>query len=148
MKIILLSDVKNVGKKGEVKEVADGYARNFLIKNKQAVPATQQSQAILESQIQQKADAEAKAIEDAKALKAQLANITLTFTLKTGEKGRTFGSVSSKQIAEELLKQHKITLDKRKIVENEALNTLGTAILDVHLHRTVTAQLKIVIKGI
>jgi large subunit ribosomal protein L9 len=148
MKIILLSDVKNVGKKGEVKEVADGYARNFLIKNKQAVPATQQSQAILESQIQQKADAEAKAIEDAKALKAQLANITLTFTLKTGDKGRTFGSISSKQIAEELLKQHKITLDKRKIVENEALNTLGTAILDVHLHRTVTAQLKIVIKGI
>lgn len=148
MKIILLSDVKNVGKKGEVKEVADGYARNFLIKNKQAVPATQQSQAILESQIQQKADAETKAIEDAKALKAQLANITLTFTLKTGEKGRTFGSVSSKQIAEELLKQHKITLDKRKIVENEALNTLGTAVLDVHLHRTVTAQLKIVIKGI
>jgi large subunit ribosomal protein L9 len=77
-----------------------------------------------------------------------LANITLTFTLKTGDKGRTFGSISSKQIAEELLKQHKITLDKRKIVENEALNTLGTAILDVHLHRTVTAQLKIVIKGI
>jgi large subunit ribosomal protein L9 len=148
MKIILLNDVKNVGKKGEVKEVADGYARNFLIKNKLAVPATEQSQAILESQIQQKADAEAKAIEDAKALKAQLANITLTFTLKTGDKGKTFGSVSSKQIAEELLKQHKITLDKRKIVENEALNTLGTTILDVHLHRTVTAQLKIVIKGI
>jgi large subunit ribosomal protein L9 len=148
MKIILLSDVKNVGKKGEVKDVADGYARNFLIKNKLAVPATQQSQAILESQIQQKADAEAKAIDDAKALKEQLAHITLTFTLKTGEKGRTFGSISSKQIAEELLKQHKITLDKRKIVENEALNTLGTAILDVHLHRTVTAQLKIVIKGI
>ena len=148
MKIILLNDVKNVGKKGEVKEVADGYARNFLIKNKLAVPATEQSQAILESQIQQKADAEAKAIEDAKALKALLANITLTFTLKTGDKGKTFGSVSSKQIAEELLKQHKITLDKRKIVENEALNTLGTTILDVHLHRTVTAQLKIVIKGI
>ena len=148
MKIILLNDVKNVGKKGEVKEVADGYARNFLIKNKLAVPATEQSQAILESQIQQKADAEAKAIEDAKALKTQLANITLTFTLKTGDKGKTFGSVSSKQIAEELLKQHKITLDKRKIVENEALNTLGTTILDVHLHRTVTAQLKIVIKGI
>ena len=148
MKIILLSDVKNVGKKGEVKEVADGYARNFLIKNKLAVPATQQSQAILESQIQQKADAEAKAIEDAKALKAQLATLSLTFTLKTGEKGKTFGSISSKQIAEELLKQHKITLDKRKIVENEALNTLGTTILDVHLHRTVTAQLKIVIKGV
>ena len=148
MKIILLNDVKNVGKKGEVKEVADGYARNFLIKNKLAVPATEQSQAILESQIQQKADAEAKAIEDAKALKTQLANITLTFTLKTGDKGKTFGSVSSKQIAEELLKQHKITLDKRKIVENEALNTLGTTILDVHLHRTVTAQLKIVVKGI
>lgn len=148
MKIILLNDVKNVGKKGEVKEVADGYARNFLIKNKLAVPATQQSQAILESQIQQKADAEAKAIEDAQALKEKLAQITLTFTLKTGEKGKTFGSVSSKQIAEELLKQHKLTVDKRKIVENEALNTLGTTILEVHLHRTVTAQLKIVIKGV
>lgn len=148
MKIILLNDVKNVGKKGEVKEVADGYARNFLIKNKLAVPATSQSQAILESQIQQKADAEAKAIEEAQALKAKLAQITLTFTLKTGDKGKTFGSISSKQIAEELLKQHQITLDKRKIVENEALNTLGTAILDVHLHRTVTAKLKIVIKGV
>lgn len=148
MKIILLSDVKNVGKKGEIKEVADGYARNFLIKNKLAVPATQQSQAILDAQIQQKIDAEAKAIEEAKTLKDQLAQITLTFTLKTGEKGKTFGSVSSKQIAEELQKQHKLTLDKRKIVENEALNTLGTTILDVHLHRTVTAQLKIVIKGI
>jgi large subunit ribosomal protein L9 len=148
MKIILLSDVKNVGKKGEIKEVADGYARNFLIKNKFAVPATQQSQAILDAQIQQKADAEAKAIEEARILKDQLAQITLTFTLKTGEKGKTFGSVSSKQIAEELQKQHKLTIDKRKIVENEALNTLGTTILDVHLHRTVTAQLKIVIKGI
>ncbi len=130
MKIILLSDVKNVGKKGQICEVADGYARNFLIKNRLAVPASSQAEAILEEQKQKKIDDELKAIDDAKALKDKLATVTVVLSLKTGDKGRVFGSIASKQIAEELQKQHKLVIDKRKILESDPINAVGNYIFE------------------
>jgi len=148
MKIILLSDVKNVGKKGQICEVADGYARNFLIRNKLAVPASSQSQAILEEQNQKKIDDETKAIEDANVLKAQLSQVTVVLSLKTGDKGRVFGKIASKQIAEELQKQHKLVIDKRKIQESDPINAVGMYVIKIDLHRTVVAELKVQVKGV
>jgi large subunit ribosomal protein L9 len=148
MKIILLSDVKNVGKKGQICEVADGYARNFLIKNRMAVPASSQAEAILEGQKQKKIDDEVKAIEDANILKEKLSQVTVVLSLKTGDKGRVFGSIATKQVAEELLKQHKLVIDKRKILESDPINAVGVYVLKVELHKSVIAELKVQVKGV
>jgi len=148
MKIILLSDVKNVGKKGQICEVADGYARNFLIRNGMAVPASSQAEAILEGQKQKKIDDEVKAIEDANILKEKLSKVTVVLTLKTGDKGRVFGSIATKQVAEELQKQHKLVIDKRKILESDPINAVGVYVLKVELHKSVIAELKVQVKGV
>jgi len=147
MKIILLEDVKNVGKKGNILEVADGYARNFLIRNKLAVEATTQSKAILEQQKQQKIDQEKEDVKNAEALKVKLSELTLIFPVKTGENGKVFGSVSSKQIGEELLKKHKITIDKRKILDEGPFNTVGFYNVQIELHKQVIATIKIQLKA-
>ena len=147
MKIILLEDVKNVGKKGEILEVADGYARNFLIRNRLAVEATAQSKLILEQQKQQKIDQEKEDIKNAEALKLKLSELTLVFPVKTGENGKVFGSVSSKQIAEELLKKHKITIDKRKILDEGPFNTVGFYNVQIELYKQVIATIKIQLKA-
>lgn len=147
MKIILLEDVKNVGKKGNILEVADGYARNFLIRNKLAVAATEHSKLILEQQKQQKLDQEKEDIRNAEALKLKLAELTLVFPVKTGENGKVFGSVSSKQIGEELLKKHKLTIDKRKILDEGPFNTVGFYNVKIELHKQVIATIKIQLKA-
>lgn len=147
MKIILLEDVKNVGKKGNILEVADGYARNFLIRNKLAVEATTQSKAILEQQKQQKIDQEKEDVKNAEALKVKLSELTLVFPVKTGENGKVFGSVSSKQIGEELLKKHKLTIDKRKILDEGPFNTVGFYNVQIELHKQVIATIKIQLKA-
>ena len=147
MKIILIEDVKNVGKKGELKDVADGYARNFLIRNRLAVEATAHSKAILEQQKQDKIDQEIEDIKKAEVLKEKLTTITLVFPVKTGEGGKVFGSISSKQIAEELVKKHQITIDKRKILDNGPFNDLGYSDIRIELHKKVIATIKIHLKA-
>mgnify|MGYP002662874317 FL=1 len=147
MKIILIEDVKNVGKKGELKEVADGYARNFLIRNRLAVEATAHSKAILEQQKQDKIDQEIEDIKKAEVLKEKLTTITLVFPVKTGEGGKVFGSISSKQIAEELVKKHQITIDKRKILDNGPFNDLSYSDIRIELHKKVIGTIKIHLKA-
>ena len=147
MKIILIEDVKNVGKKGELKEVADGYARNFLIRNRLAVEATAHSKAILEQQKQDKIDQEIEDIKKAEALKEKLTAITLVFPVKTGEGGKVFGSISSKQIAEELAKKHQVTIDKRKILDNGPFSDLGYSDIRIELHKKVIGTIKIHLKA-
>lgn len=147
MKVILLEDVKNVGKKGNILEVADGYARNFLIRNKLAVAATEQSKLILEQQKQQKIEQEKEDIKNAEVLKLKLAELTLVFPVKTGENGKVFGSISSKQIGEELLKKHRITIDKRKILDEGPFNTVGFYNVKIELHKQVIATIKIQLKA-
>lgn len=137
MKVILLSDVKNVGKKGQIVDVADGYARNFLIKGKLAVEATKKSMEVLD---QQKLDAKLKEKEmeqQAIDLQKQLESITLHFQVKTGKEGRVFGAVSSKQIVEELQKKHGITVDKRKFVDQTSADSLGYTKLKIELFKNV-----------
>lgn len=135
MKVILLSDVKKVGKKDQMVEVSDGYARNFLIKQKLAVPATERSKEILKNQEHER-ELEEKALEaKAEEVKEKLTKITLEFKVKTGNGGRVFGSVSTKQICEELSKKHGISVDKRKFIDTESITSCGFSNVKVDLYR-------------
>lgn len=143
MKVILLSDVKNVGKKGEVVEVSDGYARNFLIKGKMAVEATKKSMEVLD---QQKLDVKLKEKEmesQAKEIQKQLESITLHFQVKVGKEGRVFGAISSKQIVAELQKRHDIVVDKRKFVDASSADSLGYTRLKIELFKNVIGTINV-----
>lgn len=135
MKVILLSDVKKQGKKGDIIEVADGYARNFLLKQKLAVEATKKSMEILDEQNLQHTLEEKQLEADAEEIKKRLEKITLEFKMKSGNGGRVFGSVSTKQIAEQLLKEHDIKIDKRKVVDTAAITSLGYSDVKVDLYK-------------
>lgn len=135
MKVILLSDVKNVGKKDEIVNVADGYARNYLIKRKLAVPQTQGSMKVLGEQQEEARLHEQELEREAEAVSERLKTIVLEFQIRTGNNGRSFGSVSSKQIAERLLQQHDIRIDRRKILGHDSITTLGDTDLKVDLYK-------------
>jgi large subunit ribosomal protein L9 len=143
MKVIFLKDVKGKGKKGEVKNVADGYAQNFLFKQGLAVEATPANLKALEAQKnKQKREAEEE-LARAKQLKEQLEQLTVELSAKAGDGGRLFGSITSKQIAEALQSQHNIKIDKRKIELNDAIRSLGYTNVPIKLHPEVTATLKV-----
>lgn len=143
MKVVLLTDVKKVGKKGEVVEVSDGYGRNVLIKKKQGVEAT--NKAINEIELKNKANAKKRKeeLEDAKALGEKLKDMSIKIPMKVGEGGRVFGSVSSKEIATEMEKQVKLKVDKKKIVLKDPIKSIGTHLVPIKLHTEVTAELKV-----
>ncbi|MBX4160633.1 50S ribosomal protein L9 [Priestia megaterium] len=143
MKVIFLKDVKGKGKKGEVKNVSDGYAHNFLLKNGYAVEATGGNVKVLEAQKHREQKDAAAELQANKELKATLEELTVELTAKSGEGGRLFGSITSKQIAEELKKKHKIKVDKRKIELNDAIRALGYTNVPVKLHPEVTATVKV-----
>ena len=135
MKVILLSDVKKVGKKGEIVEVSDGYGRNFLLNKKLAVLATKKSMEILDEQNLQHDLEEKQKEADAQALKQKLTKITLEFHVKTGEGRRVFGSVSTKQIVEQLQRVHAIKIEKRKFIDTDAITSLGYTDVKVDLYK-------------
>ncbi|MBY0123632.1 50S ribosomal protein L9 [Bacillus sp. S/N-304-OC-R1] len=146
MKVIFLKDVKGKGKKGEVKNVADGYAQNFLIKQGFAVEASQANISTLSAQKKKEEKLAAEELAEAKKLKETMDKITLEFSTKAGEGGRLFGSITSKQIAEELQKAHNIKIDKRKIELPDAIRALGYTNVPVKLHTEVTSTLKVHVK--
>ncbi|QPC47909.1 50S ribosomal protein L9 [Mangrovibacillus cuniculi] len=146
MKVIFLQDVKGQGKKGEVKNVSDGYAHNFLLKHNKAVEATSANMSKLEGQKNKEKKVAAEELEDAKKLKETLEALTVQLTAKSGEGGRLFGSITSKQIAEQLQKVNKIKIDKRKIDLDDAIRTLGVTKVPVKLHTEVTATLSVHVK--
>ncbi|MCP3739930.1 50S ribosomal protein L9 [Rossellomorea sp. BNER] len=143
MKVIFLKDVKGKGKKGEVKNVADGYAHNFLIKQGLAVEANNSNVSQLEGQKKKEKKMAQEELEEAKQLKEKLEGLTIEMKAKAGEGGRLFGSITSKQIAEALKKDYKIKIDKRKIEMNDAIRALGYTNVPVKLHSDVTATLKV-----
>ena len=145
MKVIFIKDLKKQGKVNEIKEVADGYATNFLIKNGYAVKYTKTSNEILNTNIENQKKQEEADIKNAKVLKEKLEKEELVFNLKSGKDGRTFGTVSTKQI-EESLKTLKYNIDKKQIIVDLPLNVVGTHYVKIHLHKTVECNLKIVIK--
>ncbi|MGP6140298.1 MULTISPECIES: 50S ribosomal protein L9 [unclassified Jeotgalibaca] len=145
MKVVFLQDVKGKGKKGEVKNVADGYAQNFLIKNGMAEEATNANVSALKGQKKAEDKKAQEQLDEARELKAFLEKdeTVIKINAKSGEDGRLFGSVTSKQVAEQLNKQYKVKLDKRKIDLKEPIRTLGFTKLNVRLHLEVTATLTV-----
>ena len=137
MKVILLKDVKGVGKKDQVVEVSSGYANNFLFPRKLAVMQTETSSAILKQNQEDEKKRQEQLKQDAIKLKATLANITLEFKAKTGKDGKMFGSISIKQVADQLKSQYHIDIDKRKFVDKIAIDTLGYVVLKNELYKIV-----------
>jgi large subunit ribosomal protein L9 len=143
MKVIFLKDVKGKGKKGEVKNVADGYAHNFLLKQGLAKEANSANISTLDAQKKKEEKAAAEELAEAKTLKEVLDKITVELSAKAGEGGRIFGSITTKQIAEELQKKHGIKIDKRKMELADAIRTLGHTKVPVKLHHEVVATLTV-----
>ncbi len=143
MKVILLEDVKSVGKKGDLVELKEGYARNFIIPKKLGVEATDANRNTLKLQKQNEERLAKEQLEAAKALAAELEQMTVNVEIKGGEGGRTFGSVSSKEIAKAVADQYGKEIDRKKIQLNEAIKTAGTHEVSVKLHPKVSACLKV-----
>lgn len=146
MKVILKTDVKKVGKKGEIVDVADGYARNFLIARGLAVMQTERSMEILEEQKQKAKELDLENKKKAEELKEKLEKEMFVFWLNAGSEGRVFGSVSTKQIVEELRKKG-YQVDKRKFLQSSPIVSLGVTKVQVELYKGVIATLSIQIKG-
>lgn len=143
MKVILLEDLKSVGKKGEIVEVSDGYARNVILRKKIGVEATGKN---LNDLKLQKANADKIAreqLEAAQKLKVEIEEKKIVMHIKIGEGGKTFGSVSSKEIAAAVKEQLGYDIDKKKIQMKESIKSLGMHIVPVKLHTKVTAELKV-----
>jgi large subunit ribosomal protein L9 len=146
MKVIFLKDVKGQGRKGEVKNVSDGYAQNFLIKQGLAVEANQSAVSTLNAQKKKEERRAVEELEEAKKLKEQIEKITVELSAKSGEGGRLFGSITTKQISDELQKKFNLKIDKRKMELNDAIRTLGHTKVPVKLHSEVTASLNVHVK--
>ena len=146
MKVILLQDVKSLGKKGQIVNVNDGYARNFILPKKLGIEANGKNLNDLKLHTANEEKLAKEALEAAKELAKKIEAGKIEVTIKTGEGGRTFGSISTKEIAAEVKNQMGYEIDKKKIQMKDAIKTLGTHIVPVKLHTKVTAELKVVVK--
>ena len=146
MKVILLEDVKSLGKKGQIVNVSDGYARNMILPKKLGVEATSKNLNDLKLRKANEEKVAQENLDAAKAFAEELSTKEVILTLKVGEGGRTFGSVSSKEIAEAVKEQMHLDIDKKKIQLKEQIKTLGTHIVSVKLHPEVTAEMKVSVK--
>ena len=146
MKVILLQDVKALGKKGEIVEVNPGYARNFVLPKKLGVEATPQALNDLKLKNQNDAKVAAENLADAKALAEKLSAASVTAEIKVGEGGRAFGSISSKEVSELVKKQLNLTIDKKKIQVKDPIKGLGSYKVAVKLHPEVIAELLVNVK--
>lgn len=143
MEVILLEDVKALGKKGEIVSVNDGYARNFILKKKLGIEANSKNLNDLKLQKANEAKIAQEKLDEAKRLAAEIEEKQVTVSIKSGEGGRTFGSVSTKEIAEAVKKQLGYDLDKKKMVLDEPIKTLGTHIIQLKLHKDVVGKLTV-----
>ena len=146
MKVILLKDVKGTGKKNEVKEVSDGYARNYLLPKKLAVPADNTNMKELNEKNKSKELKAQKEYEAAVELGKKMEELNVVIYAKAGDGGRLFGSITSKDIAEQIKKQHNIEVDKRKITLDEPIRVLGSRFVDIKIHQKVTTRLRVDVK--
>ncbi len=143
MKVIFVKDVKGKGKKGEVKNVSDGYARNYLLKYNMAKEATSGNIKELEAKKNKQKEEAQKEVEEAEQLKAKLAEIDVEVKAKSGDSGRLFGSITSKQIAEVLKETYGHKIDKRKIELDSPIRSLGYTNVPVKLHPEVTGTIRV-----
>ena len=143
MKVILTSDIKGVGKKDQIINASDGYARNYLLPKKLAVEANNTNMAKLKSQNESKAFKKETEKKEAEKLAEKIKALTLTMTVRAGENGKIFGGVTAKEIAEELKDKYLIEIDKKKILLPETIKNLGTFTIDIKLYEGITAKLKL-----
>jgi large subunit ribosomal protein L9 len=146
MEVILKEDVNNLGSRGDVVKVSDGYGRNFLLPQKLAMEATQANKVVIEQMKQSAVRRSVREKSDAEALVAQLDQVALTFERRVGENEHLFGSVTSGEIAQQL-EQRGFTVDRRKIQLDEPLRQLGEFHVPVKLHRDVTAHIKVTVQA-
>lgn len=148
MEIILLQDVKSLGKKGDIVKVNDGYARNFLLPKKLGVEATKQNLYELNQQKAAEEKRQRELLEEAKNLAKRLEELNVKLGIKAGEGGKTFGSVSSKEIAGAIKEQYGLDIDKKKLVLADPIKQVGIYTIQVKLHPQVTAQLKLTVEAV
>ena len=142
MEVIFIKDLKGQGKKGEIKQVKDGYAENFLIKKGYAIKSTKSSLEKLEDENKAKAKEEEKAKKEALSIKEKLEKVTLTFKVKTGDNDKVFGSVSLKQIKDELKKEN-YNFEKQQIRLLDSLSSLGFHNIEITIYKDITAKIKV-----
>jgi len=140
MKVNLLQDVKSLGKEGDIVNVSDGYARNFVIPKKLGVEATDKNKNDLKLKKQREAKEAAAKLADAQKLAQELEKVTVEVKMKAGGNGKVFGSVSAKEIAQEAKKQHNLDLDKKKIQLAEPIKSFGDFEIPIRLHPQVTGK--------
>jgi large subunit ribosomal protein L9 len=143
MKVILLKDVENLGRTGDVKEVARGYARNYLLPKGMVVEATAGQMKRVETLQRQREKEDAKRLSEAQTLAQRLEALEVTVSARTGEQGRLFGSVTNQDVAAALIEQHGIELDRRDVELADPIRTLGTHQVNVRLGGNVQAQLRV-----
>ena len=143
MKVILLEDVKSLGKKGEIVEVNDGYARNFILPKKKGVEADKKNLNDLKLQKQNDKKVAKERLDDAKVLSDELATKSITIKMDAGVEGKLFGSISTKDVANETKKQLDLEIDKKKVVLPENIKSLGTYDVKIKLHPEVQATLTV-----
>ncbi|HHZ13524.1 MAG: 50S ribosomal protein L9 [Caldicoprobacterales bacterium] len=143
MKVILLKDIKGSGSKGDVINVSDGYARNYLFPRGLAIEATKANLNELKNKEKAEEKRKEQAAQEAREIADKLSDITLVIKAKSGENGKLFGSVTNKEIAQELKKQHKISIDRKKIVLDEPIKQLCEMEVDVKLYPEISGKLKI-----
>ena len=146
MRVILKAEVRGLGRAGEVKDVADGYARNYLLPKGLAIEATGGELKLLAQERQSEKTKKDRAHRDAEELASRLGEVTLVFKLKAGEQGKTFGSVTAKEVADALKKEAKAEIDKTKIVLHEPLRSLGVHKVEVRLLSDVRANVTVAIE--
>lgn len=143
MQVVLLEDVKSLGKKGEIVKVNEGYARNFILPKKLGVEATPKNLNDLKLKKANEEKVAAQQLADAKELAAKLEKASVTLSIKAGSNGKAFGSVSGKEIGSAIQEQLGLEIDKKKLVLSEPIKTLGTHEVPIKLHRDVTAKLAV-----
>ena len=146
MEVVLLEDVKALGKKGQIVKVNDGYARNFILPKKLGVEANTKNLNDLKLQKANEAKVAAEQLAEAKALAAKIDELSVTVSIKAGEGGRTFGSVSTKEIAKAAADQLHLDIDKKKLVLPNPIKAVGTTLVPIKLHPQVTGELKVVVR--
>ena len=144
MKVIFIKDLKGQGKKGEIKEVKDGYAKNFLIKNGYAIQETKESLKILKREQEQEQEKDKEYRQKALKIKENLEKEKISFVVKTGEHDKVFGSISIKQIKEKLDSKYKI--EKKQIIVKNPISSLGFHEVQINLYKDIVAKIKIEIK--
>ncbi|MBS6397965.1 MAG: 50S ribosomal protein L9 [Clostridiales bacterium] len=146
MKVILLEDVKSLGKKGQIVDVNDGYARNYIFAKKLGLEATPKNLNDLKLQKAHEDKMAAQRLAEAKAFAADLEKVQVVLKIKAGEGGRLFGSISSKEIAQAAKDQLNLEIDKKKLVMPNPIKAVGTTMVPIKLHPQVTGELKVVVQ--